>query len=316
MPEWCTGYIDMNGHEDFRKAIANMMQKTWVKSPIDAKYIAVQAGCGAILDSLAWSLCDEGDSCITPGPIYPAFPNDFEARARVNFVSASTSASNDYIPTESDLEYSYQQCINQGSTPKILLLCHPCNPTGVIYPRQTLEMCITWSRSKNMHLVSDEIYGNSIFPGENLDSIAKVMYDKSWITNYGYGSKENLYMGEYVHVCAGFSKDLAINGFRVGTLFSHNKDLLEALSSVGYFQTVSTYTQFLLTRILEDEKWTFRWMNENKRRLKVCFDGLQDAMNAIGVPVTPCQGTMMAWVDFRKYLREPKDAAAEKELWL
>jgi aspartate/methionine/tyrosine aminotransferase len=88
MPEWCTGYIDMNGHEDFRKAIANMMQKTWVKSPVDAKYIAVQAGCGAILDSLAWSLCDEGDSCITPGPIYPAFPNDFQARARVNFVSA------------------------------------------------------------------------------------------------------------------------------------------------------------------------------------------------------------------------------------
>ena len=39
-------------------------------------------------------------------------------------------------------------------------------------------------------------------------------------------------------------------------------------------------------------------------------------MDAIGVPVTPCQGTMMAWVDFRKYLRYPKDAAAEKELWL
>ena len=39
-------------------------------------------------------------------------------------------------------------------------------------------------------------------------------------------------------------------------------------------------------------------------------------MDAIGVPVTPCQGTMMAWVDFRKYLREPKDAAAESELWM
>ena len=112
-------------------------------------------------------------------------------------------------------------------------------------------------------------------------------------------------MGEHVHVCAGFSKDLALNGFRVGTLFSHNKDLLEALSSVGYFQTVSTYTQFLLTRILQDERWIFSWMKENMRRLKVCFDGLQDAMDAIGVPVTPCQGTMMAWVDFRKYLREP-----------
>ena len=66
-----------------------------------------------------------------------------------------------------------------------------------------------------MHLVSDEIYGNSIFPGEQLDSIAKVMYE----TNY---TQKDKYMGEFVHVCAGFSKDFAVNGFRVGTLFSHN----------------------------------------------------------------------------------------------
>jgi bifunctional pyridoxal-dependent enzyme with beta-cystathionase and maltose regulon repressor activities len=39
-------------------------------------------------------------------------------------------------------------------------------------------------------------------------------------------------------------------------------------------------------------------------------------MSAIGVPVFPCQGTLMAWVDFRQYLREPKDHAAEYELYL
>jgi 1-aminocyclopropane-1-carboxylate synthase len=49
--------------------------------------------------------------------------------------------------------------------------------------------------------------------------------------------------------------------------------------------------------------------------LKECYDGLKDAMDAIDVPVTPCQGTMMAWVDFRKYLKEPKDAQAEADLW-
>ena len=78
-----------------------------------------------------------------------------------------------------------------------------------------------------MHLVSDEIYSNSIFPGEHLDSVAKVMHDD----NYGLEK----YMGDFVHVCAGFSKDFAINGFRVGTLFTHNQDLLQALGSVGYF---------------------------------------------------------------------------------
>lgn len=76
-------------------------------------------------------------------------------------------------------------------------------------------------------MVSDEIYSNSIFPGEQLDSVAKVMNDRN------LGQKK--YMGDFVHVCAGFSKDFAINGFRVGTLFTHNQDLLQAMGSVGYF---------------------------------------------------------------------------------
>ena len=41
MPDWCLGYNDMNGHEEFRTAIANMMQRTWVKAPVDPKNIAV-----------------------------------------------------------------------------------------------------------------------------------------------------------------------------------------------------------------------------------------------------------------------------------
>jgi aspartate/methionine/tyrosine aminotransferase len=122
-------------------------------------------------------------------------------------------------------------------------------------------------------------------------------------------------MGNYVHICAGFSKDFAINGFRVGTLFTHNEDLLTAFGSIGYFQTVSTHTQHILTKIIEDHYWTYNWISENRRRLKECYDGLKDAMDAIDVPVTPCQGTMMAWVDFRKYLKEPKDAKAEADLW-
>lgn len=39
-------------------------------------------------------------------------------------------------------------------------------------------------------------------------------------------------------------------------------------------------------------------------------------MDAIGVKVFPCQATQLAWVDFRSYLKPPKDFAAEKTLWL
>ena len=116
--------------------------------------------------------------------------------------------------------------MKKGSTPKILLLCHPNNPTGKIYSIKTLKMCIDWSKSKNMHLVSDEIYGNSVFPGEKFTSVAKIMRDKN---------KGDDYLGEHVHIAGGFSKDFALSGFRAGTIFTHNKDLLGAMDSLGYF---------------------------------------------------------------------------------
>jgi aspartate/methionine/tyrosine aminotransferase len=95
-------------------------------------------------------------------------------------------------------------------------------------------MCIDWSKSKNLHLISDEIYGNSVFPGEEFTSMAKYMHDAN-------KDNEN-YLGDKVHIAAGFSKDFALSGFRVGTLFTHNQDILGATGSLGYFQTVSTHT--------------------------------------------------------------------------
>ena len=60
-------------------------------APVDKNCVLVQAGCSAILDGLAWCLGEEGDSCIVPAPVYPAFTNDFWARSRVHLHMAQTT---------------------------------------------------------------------------------------------------------------------------------------------------------------------------------------------------------------------------------
>lgn len=132
-----------------------------------------------------------------------------------------------------DLDAAFSEAVGDlHKDVKILLLCNPCNPTGRIYKRETLEMVVDWCEAHKIHLVSDEIYANSIFPGQEMTSIAKVMQDR----NPG----EEKYMGDFVHVVAGFSKDFGVSGYRTGTLFSHNEDLLVCMSRLGYFKTVST----------------------------------------------------------------------------
>ncbi len=142
-----------------------------------------------------------------PGPLYPAFANDFHARARVHLHVADTEHPR-YEITEGVLQRAYDDCVAQGKPPKILLLCSPCNPTGEIYSEDTLRMCLAWARERKLHVLSDEIYGNSIFPGECFSSVAKVCRDLA--------ADDDNFLGDYVHIACGFSKDFGMSGLRIG----------------------------------------------------------------------------------------------------
>ena len=109
-------------------------------------------------------------------------------------------------------------------------------------------MMVNWAQSKGIHVVSDEIYGNSMFPGKTATSIAEVMLAKNPGTKH--------YMETNVHIIAGFSKDFCMSGLRVGTLLTHNENVLKAIDNLGEYSLVSNHTQWMLTKMLEDMIWT------------------------------------------------------------
>ena len=109
-------------------------------------------------------------------------------------------------------------------------------------------MYIDFAESKGMHIICDEIYGNSVFPGEQVTSIAEVMKKRN--------PDRTKFMGDNVHIVTGFSKDFCMSGLRVGALFSHNSGMHGCIDMLGLFGAVSNQTQWCLTQILEDEKWT------------------------------------------------------------
>ena len=102
-------------------------------------------------------------------------------------------------------------------------------------------------------------------------------------------------------------------GFRVGSLFSHNEKLLQALDMIGYYPMVSQYTQFTLTHVLSDDAWMDWYISENQQRLFDTHQALVEALDRIQVPVLPSKGALFAWADFSSLL---KDGQTEKDLWL
>ena len=234
MPAWVFDYCNMRGHVTLRTAYAKLLEKTWVKVPVDPECLSFQAGASCILDQLSWCLCEDGNSMITAAPLYPAFPNDFKARGRVNMEIIKTQESNLYIAQKSELEDAFKKCAKRRSKGKILLICNPINPTGQILSEENLNMYIDFAESKGMHIICDEIYGNSVFPGEHVTSIAEVMKKRN--------PEKEKYMGDFCHIVAGFSKDFCMSGLRVGTLFSHNSAMNTCLDSLGLFSAVSNQT--------------------------------------------------------------------------
>ncbi|RZM20226.1 MAG: aminotransferase class I/II-fold pyridoxal phosphate-dependent enzyme, partial [Sphingomonas sp.] len=72
----------------------------------------------------------------------------------------------DYAVTEATLEDAWDLALREGVLPRMLLLLNPNNPLGTVYPPHAVAAMVRWCRERNVHLVVDEIYANSVFEGE------------------------------------------------------------------------------------------------------------------------------------------------------
>lgn len=304
LPEWIFTYGDMTGQEDFCKAMARIFSK-WIEGPVDPRYVKAQAGAGSVLAQLSYLLGDPDDGVLVAAPNYPAFQGDFHVYGGMQLHTVQAAGSAHYAPSISDLDRVYAEAIAAGHPPRVFIICQPNNPTGTMYSHETMKLLITWALEKDLHVVSDEIYALSVFPGRHTTSAATVMYELN--------PDDELYLGDQVHIAAGLSKDWGMSGFRVGTLFSHNEKLLNALGLIAYYPAVSQYTQFALTQMFADDAWVDWYIEENQKRLFATYQALVAALDRVQVPVVPAEGAIFAWADFSSLLLKGQ---TEKELWL
>lgn len=309
LPAWIFNYGDMGGQITFKKTMASMMQR-WIHAPVNPQYLRFQVGAGSILDQISYILADVDDGVLVPGPGYPAFVSDFGVYGHTKVHIAPTQASNGYAPTLEELDECFDRSVAAGNPPKIFVICQPNNPTGTVYSRETMILMIKWALGKRLHVVSDEIYALSTFPGYTTNSAADVMQGLNLAKN---DDDDERYLGDHVHIVAGLSKDWGMSGFRVGSVLTHNLELLQGLDIIGYYQSISMYTQNALTGVFEDDEFVDWYISENQRRLYEMYQALEEALDLIQVPLLPAQGTIFAWADFSALLLENQ---TEKELWM
>lgn len=92
-------------------------------------------------------------------------------------------------------------------------------------PKETLLEIARFCGQHGLHLISDEIFAQSVYETPNVEEAENF---KSILSLDLTGCIDR----DFVHVAYGMSKDYGANGFRLAALHSRNQGLLMAVTSI------------------------------------------------------------------------------------
>lgn len=122
---------------------------------------------------------------IGPNPAYPTHSSAEAAHAGSPHITYRLDPEQGWRPDLVDLEAKV------AANPQIaaILIINPDNPTGFVYPQETLAAIVDIARRYGLFLISDEIYSNLAYSGAGMRKLASVIGEAPAIAMRGI-SKE------------------------------------------------------------------------------------------------------------------------------
>lgn len=253
-----TRYTPTSGILELKEAIVKKFKQD---NGLDYALEQIVVSCGAkhsIFNSIC-ALVEPGDEVIIPLPFWVSYP-EMVKFCQGKAIFLRTQAKNSFKLNSSQLK--------NAITPKtkLLILNYPSNPSGVVYTASELEEIADICVSKNIFVLSDEIYEKLIYDGQKHYSIAginKKIYDLTITVN-------------------GLSKSFSMTGWRVGFLAAH-PDIASAVSKLQDHSTSNSSSisqKAALAALASDGLWVEKIRREFQLRRDL-MTGLLDAIDGI-----------------------------------
>lgn len=210
--EGFTKYTPVGGIDDLKDAIIKKFQRD---NQLTYKRSEIIVSCGGkhSFYNLAQAIFDQGDEVIIPAPYWVSYP-PMVALAGGSPVIVETTEQNEFKITPDQFKKAVT------SKTKALILNSPSNPTGSAYTKKELEKIAEVAISKNIFVISDEIYEKIVYDGFKFVSIASL-------------SEEIKKRTIIVH---GVAKTYAMTGWRIG----YTAGSEEIISAMNNIQSQST----------------------------------------------------------------------------
>ncbi|MBM85512.1 MAG: arginine--pyruvate aminotransferase AruH [Rhodospirillaceae bacterium] len=183
-------YTPSIGFQYLREAVAEFHARV-IGEVVGPANVAITPGAQSGVFAAAQCLLDPGDEVLGFDPMYVTYMDALEARgARV--IILPLFAEDGFLPDPDRIRAAV------SSRTKAIMLNTPNNPTGVVYPRETLEALASICVEHDLWLISDEVYCTMCFDTPHLSP--RLLEDMAERT-----------IGVY-----SLSKSHAMTGFRMG----------------------------------------------------------------------------------------------------
>ncbi|HPW61975.1 MAG TPA: pyridoxal phosphate-dependent aminotransferase, partial [Cyclobacteriaceae bacterium] len=198
---------------------------------------------------------------IGPSPAYSTHSSAEAAHASNEPLTYKLDPNNKWYP---DLDDLYNKVKYNPNVVGILII-NPDNPTGMVYPLETLKRIVEIAKEFKLFLICDEIYINITYNGARAYSLAEVIDDVPGIA------------------MKGISKELPWPGARCGWMEYYNRDkdsdfnrFCQALDNAKMIEVCSTkLPQLAIPKILGDPRFKLYREETNRnigKRSKIIAD--------------------------------------------
>ncbi|GAA5879679.1 hypothetical protein JCM3774_002406 [Rhodotorula dairenensis] len=266
--------------------------------PVLPGHIATSNGLSTMIEHVAAVVSDPDDAWLLPAPYYNGFVRDLNGTSQVRVASVDVPLERYGTVAEVELLHAeMERREREGVKQKIaaVLVTNPHNPLGFCYSREVLLAYCRFAERWNLFLVSDEIYGNSVFEAPDAPNALPF----TSILGLDVAKEANCDPSRILALY-GMSKDFGANGFRAGSLVcQHNADVLEAIKSNAITLRMSSPTDILWSAILDSAELP-EYLAQNRCAVARTYTYLTSWLQAHDIAYRPATAGHFVIVDFRK----------------
>jgi aspartate aminotransferase len=270
----CSKYTAVTGIPTLKQAICEATERMrgWLPKP---ENVCVSVGAKHTLFNLALALYEPGDEVVIPKPYWVSYPE------QVRLVGATPVL----VDTREEDGWKLSPAaLEKALTPrtKAVILCTPCNPTGLAYTEEETRALVDVVRKSDCWLIVDEIYAELVYEGLRFVSAAKIAPD----------------LRERMIVVDGVSKTYAMTGWRIGWALAP-APLIKALDVVQGQSTTNPTAVAQHAAIA-----ALKGSSDDFARIRTMFEKRRNAMVAglSSIPGIKCRkpdGAFYAFADVR-----------------